>query len=360
MFCCLFQHGAGSAPIPIVLVFFLYFLQILERACAPLYCSCNHWRYKRGCVNYSLHVLLFLYSASRSDLALFDPRFRLVMDDVKSCLAGWAGGMVNVIVGHPFDTVKTLMQAAPPGHYSGSVDCLQRLWQREGVMGLYSGVTAPMAVNGVMLAISFLSYDACERLIRRTKQYDPEMSLPMRDVMVCGAFGGVLYSFILGPAELLKIQQQTAASQGHDGSLAAVSRRIWRNGGCRAFMCGTGATLMRDVPGSVSWFGAYEATKNCLCDNPRKPSIPHALFAGGMAGLAMWISILPVDTVKTRVQAARGARLTFSQAAADIYSNSGIAGFYRGIGPALLRAFPANAALFAAKEVAHAVLDHVF
>jgi solute carrier family 25 carnitine/acylcarnitine transporter 20/29 len=48
------------------------------------------------------------------------------------------------------------------------------------------------------------------------------------------------------------------------------------------------------------------------------------------------------------------------RAAAKIFKEKGLKGFYIGIGPALLRAFPANAATFAAKEMAQSTLDRVF
>ena len=33
-----------------------------------------------------------------------------VKDGVKSFLAGWAGGVGNLLVGHPFDTIKVRLQ----------------------------------------------------------------------------------------------------------------------------------------------------------------------------------------------------------------------------------------------------------
>ena len=54
-------------------------------------------------------------------------------------LAGVAGGIVVVLVGHPFDTTKTRLQTSPYGFYSGTIDCVKKTWRREGVGGFYSG-----------------------------------------------------------------------------------------------------------------------------------------------------------------------------------------------------------------------------
>ena len=65
---------------------------------------------------------------------------------------------------------------------------------------------------------------------------------------------------------------------------------------------------------------------------------------------------MPLAVIKNRIQAApdvwppkyRG----MADAAAEIYSNGGVRGFYAGFTPAVLRAIPANAAAFAAFELA--------
>ena len=54
-------------------------------------------------------------------------------------LAGVAGGIVVVLVGHPFDTTKTRLQTSPLGFYGGTIDCVKKTLRREGVGGFYSG-----------------------------------------------------------------------------------------------------------------------------------------------------------------------------------------------------------------------------
>lgn len=280
-------------------------------------------------------------------------------DLLKSFIAGWVGGLGNLIVGHPFDTVKTLMQSAPKGTYKNSADCLVQLVKKEGPLAVYKGVRAPMTGVGVVFAIYFLAYDATEALLRRVKGITPTANLSLLDIMICGGSTGVFGSLILGPAELLKIRQQTAASKGLDGSFGAVVKAIRQEAGFLGFFRGMGATMIRDVPGSMAWFGAYEITKQCVCENPKSPTVTQALVSGGMGGLGMWSFAIPLDAIKTRVQAGGGDSSAI-RAARVLFAEQGIKGFYRGIGPALLRAFPANAACFAAKEFAQSSMDKVF
>lgn len=281
-------------------------------------------------------------------------------ETLKSFLAGWAGGAGNLLVGYPFDTVKTVLQNDTKGQYKGAVDCVQQIIKKEGPMGIYKGIQAPLAGTGVIFALYFVAYDGCERFIRGLRGLPATQQLGMSDVLICGGFSGVVGTLVLGPAELIKVNQQTARQTGVDASFGGTCRRIYGQGGVRALTRGLGATMARDVPGSMAWFGAYEYTKMTICTDPKQPTVFQALFAGGMGGMGMWSFAFPLDTIKTRIQASVSKDpLSYSGAIKLIYSEKGAAGFFRGIAPALLRAFPANAATFAAKEIAQKGLNQV-
>jgi solute carrier family 25 carnitine/acylcarnitine transporter 20/29 len=280
-------------------------------------------------------------------------------DELKSFIAGWAGGTGLLLVGHPFDTVKTLMQSAEPGKYKNTADCIKQLAARDGLGGFYRGVTAPLAGVGFVFASYFLAYAACENFLRSQKGYRPGQELSMMDVLLCGGSTGVVGSLILAPSELLKVQQQTAKNKGLDPSFGATVKRLYGEGGVRALTRGFGATLARDVPGSMAWFGAYEFVKSAVSADPKNPSVGNALLAGGCGGLAMWSFALPMDALKTRVQASKSP-ISMGAALKEILAQRGVAGLYVGIGPALARAFPANAACFACKEFTKQQLDKVF
>ena len=58
----------------------------------------------------------------------------------KDYLAGVAGGVSVVLIGHPFDTVKTRLQTSPSGVYNGTIDCVRKTFLQEGAKGFYSGI----------------------------------------------------------------------------------------------------------------------------------------------------------------------------------------------------------------------------
>jgi len=287
---------------------------------------------------------------------------------VKSFLAGWAGGVGILAVGHPFDTVKTRLQDMPkpkPGEaplYTGALDCAKKTIKIDGPLGLYKGVIGPFWSMGPVFALYFVSFDQAELAIRKlTGNVGPnKKNLTIPQILICSGFTGVVGTSVCAPAELLKIRQQTALARGLDSSFMGACKALWAEGGITKFYTGAGATMVRDVPGSMAWFGAYEIAKMNICTDPKHPTIGQALFSGGCGGLGMWVTALPLDCVKTRIQADRTGSMSWLGCARQIFSEGGPAAFYKGFAPIILRAFPANAACFACKEMAQKGLDKMF
>lgn len=76
---------------------------------------------------------------------------------------------------------------------------------------------------------------------------------------------------------------------------------------------GTGATMMREVPGNAIFFTSYEILRRYLPGRSESHHRPRsfseivmdstsAIFCGGISGIIMWSAILPLDVSKTRLQ----------------------------------------------------------
>lgn len=52
---------------------------------------------------------------------------------LRSLVAGAAGGLCAVVVGHPFDLVKVRLQTAEKGVYAGAMDVVKKTVAREGL-----------------------------------------------------------------------------------------------------------------------------------------------------------------------------------------------------------------------------------
>ena len=167
---------------------------------------------------------------------------------------------------------------------------------------------------------------------------------------------------------ILQVQGQKKLAPGekpkYSGGLDVV-RQLYREGGVRSVFRGSAATLARDGPGSAAYFAAYEYIKRTL--TPRDPvtgkpsgqlSLPAITCAGAAAGVAMWIPVFPVDTIKSRLQSAEG-NPTISGTIKQLYARGGLKAFFPGLAPAMARAVPANAATFLGVELAHQAMNKV-
>lgn len=77
-----------------------------------------------------------------------------------------------------------------------------------------------------------------------------------------------------------------------------------------------------------------------------------------MAGIANWIVSIPPDVIKSRWQTApEGTYKNMADVFFQLVRKEGPGALFKGLGPAMVRAFPANAACFLGVEVSKKFLD---
>lgn len=227
-----------------------------------------------------------------------------------------------------------------------------------------------MAENATL----FMSYGAMKQLMGIDDI--PDAKVPLWKQCVCGAGSGVAVSFVLTPVELVKCKLQ--AQQGGDAAFrnggrgfsgpTETIRHVLRTEGVRGMFKGNVATLAREVPGNVAWFGVYEL----MCKAQMRPgqskedlampvraarwgkggaggcarsaggqasppplglvsaaprsrhSRPHApqnfLLSGAASGVAYWSAFYPADTAKSKMQTdSRFASLSLIQSLRKVH-----------------------------------------
>ncbi|KAK3052644.1 carnitine transporter [Extremus antarcticus] len=293
------------------------------------------------------------------------------VSSLRDFVAGGAGGVCAVVVGHPFDLVKVRLQTAEKGVYTGAMDVVRKTIAREGlVRGLYAGVSAPLVGVTPMFAVSFWGYGVGKQLVESVSEVkDGQFSVAQ--VSIAGFFSAIPMTIITAPFErvkiILQIQGQKELKPGEKPKYSGgvdVVRQLFKEGGIKSVYRGSAMTLARDGPGSAAYFATYETIKRKLTPKdengkPGKLSLPAVCAAGGAAGVAMWIPVFPIDTVKSRLQSAEG-NLSISATIRQLYSRGGVKAFFPGMGPAMARAVPANAATFLGVELAHQAMNKVF
>lgn len=213
-------------------------------------------------------------------------------------------------------------------------------------------------------------YDLGKKLVRSFSTVHNDQ-FSVGQVCAAGAFSAAPTTLVAAPFErvkvLLQIQGQKTLAPGEKPKYAGgvdVVRQLYKEGGLKSVFRGSAMTLARDAPGSAAYFAAYETVKRRLTPknadgSPGELSLLAVMAAGGAAGIAMWIPVFPVDTVKSRLQSAEG-NPTIGGTIKELYRRGGHKAFFPGIGPAMARAVPANAATFLGVELAQKAMAKMF
>jgi solute carrier family 25 (mitochondrial carnitine/acylcarnitine transporter), member 20/29 len=114
-------------------------------------------------------------------------------------------------------------------------------------------------------------------------------------------------------------------------------------------------TVLREAQAYGVWFLTYEYLMNL--DAKRNKirrqdiSTPKVALYGGLAGEALWLASYPFDVVKSKMQSDGFGDAMRYRSMSDCFKqtwrSSGFMGFWKGIGPTLLRAMPVSAGTFA-------------
>eukprot|EP01018_Ginkgo_biloba_P039265 Gb_39174 [translate_table: standard] len=210
-------------------------------------------------------------------------------------------------------------------------------------------------------------------------------------VIPSAACGGALISFVLCPAELVKCRLQVQAKDSgtlpkhhlrYDGPLDCALKTV-RKEGIQGLFRGGLATFLRESIGNAVFFSTYEMTRyymlstvgmqskvNLEVDSQPSRFSNHTskilieagvgVFSGGLGGIAFWSTVLPLDVAKTLIQTAPDINASRSplHTLSLIYKDHGFRGFYAGLGPTLVRAFPANAAAIVTWELTANLLGY--
>jgi len=278
-------------------------------------------------------------------------------DAFNEFVAGTFGGFVGKIVEHPMDTVKVIMQTRSQTNpnYTNSWECCKHLYTQSGMRGFYRGLATPLLGSMAEISTLMTTYGFFKRMLGERPGGDP---LPAWKLAIASGGSGIGVSCVLTPVELIKckLQVQNGAVGGttYRGPIHLITE-IVKNEGLLGLTRGLFPTLCREIPGNVAWFGAYE-TVCSLCrdkENPEAKLNPGIyMLAGACAGISYWSIPFPADTVKSRIQTAPpGKHLKFWSVFLDILKMEGVRGLYRGWLVTVLRAAPANAAVFYSYEM---------
>ncbi|WPK24581.1 hypothetical protein PUMCH_001860 [Australozyma saopauloensis] len=278
---------------------------------------------------------------------------------IKDVAAGFIGGMTQVLIGQPADLVKIRLQTSPTPTTSSEV--IKLVLKKEGPLAFYKGTLAPLFGVGACVSLQFYGFHETKRQL--LKHSGTSQLLLWPQTYIAGAMAGIVNTPITAPVEQLRI-----LSQANTKSLSLVEtvRGIYKAQGFKGIYRGSAITLLRESQAYGVWFLTYETLiayiQRTRGYNRREDiTTPELLLAGALSGNALWLSSYPLDVIKSNIQSdGFGAESKYkgriSLATKAIWASGGARGFWKGIVPCLIRAFPCSAGTFAAVETALRVM----
>lgn len=285
-------------------------------------------------------------------------------------IAGIAGKFIE----YPFDTVKVRLQSQPdtkPLRYAGPLDCFKQSWRKEGIAGLYRGISAPLVGAALENSSLFVSEQAAQKVLFASGLYSSDAPLPLSALFCTGGVAGAVTSLVLTPVELVKCKMQVPTATSADGlitkhdTVSSIIRNVFRHQGLMGFWHGQMGTLIRETGGCAAWFGSKETVSMLFrkYNDKRGTPEPHVhgavhpplplwqqAVAGASAGMSYNFLFFPADTIKSRMQTAAvdGAekQASFWAEGKALWKQAGLKGMYRGCGITVFRSAPASAFIF--------------
>jgi solute carrier family 25 (mitochondrial carnitine/acylcarnitine transporter), member 20/29 len=231
-------------------------------------------------------------------------------------VAGVAGGISVVLVGHPFDTTKTRIQTAPQGFYKSVLDAVKRTAKVEGVRGFYAGMASPLLGQMFFRSASFMTFYAALDLAGNfsSSSNNSNSNIPsVLPTIAAGAATGFLISFIETPIDLIKtkLQIQIFYPQPRFTTFNGTIKYILKQHGIKGIYQGLQSTIIRNIPANAMFFPVNELLKHKFADDnniliediPEKLPTIYKLAAGAGAGSCYWTLTYPLDAIKARVMA---------------------------------------------------------
>ncbi|KAJ1971640.1 hypothetical protein H4R35_005144 [Dimargaris xerosporica] len=272
----------------------------------------------------------------------------------------WFGGFsasVATVCTHPLDLVKVRLQTTQ-GKRVGMVGTLVRVGKHEGLLALFSGLSASLLRQVTYSTVRFGTYDYLKH--RMTGGMDEK--LPFYKMIIAATVAGLVGGGFGNPADIINVRMQ------NDGQLPASQRRnykhaidglvrISREEGVATLFRGIVPNMNRAVLMTCSQLTSYDTFKHMLLATPYfGESIYTHFTASLMAGIVATTICSPVDVIKTRIMnSSKGGQYTSAMdALVKTVRYEGVTALFKGWLPSFSRLGPHTILTFMVlEEISH-------
>lgn len=279
---------------------------------------------------------------------------------LESFLTSASPAVAWVVVGQPFDVVRTRVAAATGGqsiHKGGVLEILGRTLFTEGPLAFWRGALPALVATLPNSLCLFVTFDHLRPKKPLPKQPSAEEQRSHYLWVFAAGFGaGIPTTLIQNPLDVWRTRSANAVGQ----SQAEVLREIiYGPEPHRVLLRGTLLTAFRNIPGIAVYFTGFEYMMHQLEHRESLSFVPtssRSLVAGGFTGIVYGVLVHPADMIRINLMTLpKGGTIT--GVAQTIIQRYGLAGLYRGVAVQVLRGAPTNGAGLWAYHTAQGFFD---
>jgi len=180
--------------------------------------------------------------------------------DMVHLMAGISAELAASVIVVPFEVIKSRLQIGGKG---GALSGLWRIFQREGMAGLFSGYRACILLDCTHSGLQFLFYERLKRLMKNDNA-STFVEGTAQDIAI-GALSGGIAAFISNPMDVIAVRLMTQDALLNNriyykGTFDCL-RSIAVNEGVRGLWSGSAARILSIAPLSALTFAVYEKMK---------------------------------------------------------------------------------------------------
>jgi adenine nucleotide transporter 17 len=298
----------------------------------------------------------------------------MISDSTIHSLAGAAGGIVAMSATYPLVVLSTRAAVDVKNDSKSVAQHLLVIVKREGIAGLYSGLTPSLLGIAVTNGVYYYFYERSRETILNSRQ--GSKALTMLESMLAGVIAGSATTIISNPIWVIQTSQAvrvepspSEASNSHAvpgrPSVLHTIQAVIAKDGLNGFFRGLGPALVL-VINPVLQYTVFEQLKNFLIKRRTLKlraggsrsavavlSDRDFFVLGALSKLVATSSTYPYIVLKSRLQAGQARAEQYKSSfdgLATILKEEGIQGLYKGVGSKLLQSVFTAAILFAVQR----------
>lgn len=276
----------------------------------------------------------------------------------------------------PLDVIKTRLQVhGPPDVPSRQkggviVISMQNIIRKEGLRGLYRGLSPTIAALLPTWAVYFAVYGQLKELLHSYADSSDQLSFGSNMIAASGA--GAATAMATNPLWVVKTRLQTQGMRVGVipyTSISSALRRIMQEEGFRGWYSGLLPSLA-GISHVAIQFPAYEKIKTYLAQRDHittnELSPGKVAVASSMSKILASLMTYPHEVIRSRLQEqgqVRNPEIRYKgvvDCVVKVFHKEGVTGFYRGCATNLLRTTPSAVITFTSYEMINRFLKRIF